>query len=305
MRNTAAVVALSVLLGGLVGGLVIYLVVQDALQPGPRPGNSRDQADGTSLNPRPGVAKNPVPRQAIQAGEWGALIASANSLVASGKLQEAQELYLAVLLMEPSHRAAMRGLVRVVRLSSRGDATALRRQAEEYRRAIAQGLETEEHYTGPAMELLARASLQAAAELQRSRRRGERPPPAQSADTARSQSKAPPADAKPRRARPPAKPTTSAAKIPPKPAAPSPIPPVNVNEPFVAVAVGPIASGEQASAITADLTIAGFAARVQRQEAGGYVITLGPYRESEARRAAAYVTSRFGQGLPVVLTPVR
>lgn len=156
MRN-AAVVALSALLGGLVGGLVIYLVVQDALQLGPRPGNPRDQADGTSLNPRPGVAKNPVPHQATQASEWGALIASANSLVGSGKLQEAQELYLAVLLMEPSHQAAMRGLVRVVRLMSRGDPAALRRQAEEYRRAIAQGLETEEHYTGPAMELLARA----------------------------------------------------------------------------------------------------------------------------------------------------
>lgn len=168
----------------------------------------RDQADGTSLNPRPGVAKNPVPHQATQASEWGALIASANNLVGSGKPQEAQELYLAVLLMEPSHQAAMRGLVRVVRLMSRGDPAALRRQAEEYRRAIAQGLETEEHYTGPAMELLARASLQAAAELQRSGRRGERPPPAQSADTARSQSKAPPADAAtPRRARPPAKST--------------------------------------------------------------------------------------------------
>lgn len=223
----------------------------------------RDQADGTSLNPRPGVAKNPVPHQATQASEWGALIASANSLVGSGKPQEAQELYLAVLLMEPSHQAAMRGLVRVVRLMSRGDPAALRRQAEEYRRAIAQGLETEEHYTGPAMELLARA-------------------------------------------RPPAKSTTSAAKIPPKPAAPetsrppasSPIPPLNVNEPFFVVAVGPIASGDQASAITAELTIAGFAARVQRQEAGGYVITLGPYRESEARRAAVMSSPASGKVCP-------
>lgn len=80
---------------------------------------------------------------------------------------------------------------------------------------------------------------------------------------------------------------------------------MNVNEPFFVVAVGPIASGDQASAITAELTIAGFAARVRRQEAGDYVITLGPYRESEARRAAVYVKSRFGQGLPVALTPVR
>jgi len=37
---------------------------------------------------------------------------------------------------------------------------------KEYRRAIAGGLETEEHYTAPAMELLLRATLQAAGESQ-------------------------------------------------------------------------------------------------------------------------------------------
>ncbi len=315
--RTAALVALGALVGGLIGGLMIYFFVQDTLQPGVRStGGSRSQADAVSPTRLSDGAAGPSASQTAQTSEWGPLIASANSLVAARKPQEAQELYLAVLLIEPTHQAAMRGLVRVVRLMSGGDPAVLRRQAEEYRGAIARGLETDEHYTAPAMELLARASLQAAAELQRSGRRGGRQAPAGATDARRSQSQ--PKDPRavatpPPKAKPPAKPATSAAKNPPKvstpeisrPAAPSPIPPVNVNEPFFVVAVGPIASGERASAITAELTIAGFAARVRQQEAGGYVITLGPYRESEARRAAAYVRSRFGQALPVTLTPAQ
>ncbi len=313
MRN-AVVVALSALLGGLIGGLVIYLVVQDALQPGRRPaGDPRQPSESVGPNSRRVTTSSPASRQAAQNSEWASLLASANSLVATGKLQEAQELYLTVLLVEPSHQAAMRGLVRVVRLISRGDKGALRRQAQEYRQAIAQGLETEEHYTAPAMELLARASLEAAGEAPPARP-AERQPRAGTADASRTQSRAPRTATPPTpRARPPVKiprespprPQTSTPPQTSRPAAPPSIPPVNVNEPFFVVAVGPIASGERASAIIAELTVAGFSARASRQDGGSYLITLGPYRESEAKRAAAYVKSRFGEALPVVLTPAR
>jgi hypothetical protein len=70
----------------------------------------------------------------------------------------------------------------------------------------------------------------------------------------------------------------------------------------VTVVIGPVASSDQASAITGELTLAGYAARLRRQGAGSYVITLGPYRQSEAARAAGYVRSRFGQ-VAVSLTP--
>ncbi|HEU5299608.1 MAG TPA: hypothetical protein VFW08_08950, partial [bacterium] len=80
--------------------------------------------------------------------------------------------------------------------------------------------------------------------------------------------------------------------------------PLDPTEPFLTVTVGPIASGERASLIAADLTVAGFSARAQRQSGGAYIILLGPYRVSEARRAANYVRSRFGQEAPVALMPV-
>jgi len=70
------------------------------------------------------------------------------------------------------------------------------------------------------------------------------------------------------------------------------------------VTLGPIASGERASQIAAELTVAGFSARVQRREEGGYQITLGPYRESEARRAANHVRVRFAD-VPVALVPAQ
>jgi hypothetical protein len=79
---------------------------------------------------------------------------------------------------------------------------------------------------------------------------------------------------------------------------------VDVNEPFVTVVIGPFGSSERASAISGELTIAGYATRLRRQAEGSYVITLGPYRRSEATRAAGYVKSRFGAGVPVVLSPV-
>src|SRR3990170_2633539 len=190
----------------------------------------------------------------------------------------------------------MRGLVRVVGLIAKGDRAALRRQAEEYRRAVTLGVETEEHYTAPAMELLARASLQAAGVRRGALPPSPRPAPPPAPATPRvrpSPAPRPEPATPPRSASPPARPQRPAPA--PAPQAPPPSPPpappappaaVNVNEPFVTVVIGPFGSSDRASAITGELTIAGYAARLRREGAGGYVIQLGPYRPSEAARAA-------------------
>jgi len=310
MRNII-LATLSALLGGLVGGLLIYLAVYDGGQLlGTPTGRGGEAAPGVVApsTEAPGV-RAPEPRQVAQSADLAALTASADRLAARGRLREAQEAYLTVLLVDSGHQAAMRGLVRVVRALAGGDPAVLRRQADQYRRAIAAGLETEEHYTPAAMELLIRASLRAAGEPVPSARRVSSPTvrrPTPSPPQPRPPAKRPPA-AKPKATPPAPAPATpaqppAAAPQQPRPAPPEPIPAVNPAEPFLTVTIGPITSGERASQIAAELTIAGFSARVQRREGGGYLITLGPYRESEAKRAASYVRAQHGD-VPVALLP--
>src|SRR3990170_5760468 len=155
MRRTVAVVITSALIGALVGGGVVFLSMAKPSAP-TKPPVSASKAPTRPSAPTTGS------KEAAAGSEWSSPLTSAKQLAAAGKLREAQEEYLSILLIEPTHEEAMRGLVRVVGLIAKGDRDALRRQAEDYRRAIALGLETEEHYTAPAMELLARASLQAA-----------------------------------------------------------------------------------------------------------------------------------------------
>ena len=289
--RTAFLAAFSALLGGLVGGLLIYLAVHDGGQlrggpTGPEPSSQGDEA-----------AVAPTSPQVAQSSGWGTLLTNAGKLAAAGKLREAQEAYLSVLLVDPNHQAAMRGLVRVVRTMARGDRAVLRRQAEEYRRAIAGGLETEEHYTAPAMEILVRASLIAAGEVP--------PPPARRVERPAAPKVTSPAKPQPA-PRPkvqPVKPVSPApAPRPSSPAPPAVTPPLDPAEPFFTVAIGPISSGDQAATISGELTVAGYSPRVQRQGAGSFVITLGPYRQSEANRAVEYIRSRFGRNLPVAMT---
>lgn len=311
---------ISALLGAMAGGAVVYLGLMKPSPPG-APGVSRSA---------PAAAPAPAAREkaAVAGSEWASALSNAKQDTAAGRFREAQEEYLSILLIEPAHEDAMRGLVRVVGLIAKGDRAVLRRQAEEYRRAIALGIETEEHYTAPAMEILARASLQAAGI--RAMPVGAEAPPASSPEirgTARPQATSrpapnpPPAPPPARRAQPaptpppqrPRTPSAPAPSAPPQttaPAAPSAVQPgspspasVNVNEPFVTVVIGPFGSSERASAVTGELTISGYAARVRRQGEGSYLITLGPYRKSEAERAAAFVKSRFGANVPVALSP--
>lgn len=304
------------------------------------------------------------------------MIDQASKLTTGGQLREAQELYLQLLLADPNEQEAMRGLVHVRRLIADGDQAALRQYAEEYQRAISQGVTTGDHYTAAAMELLATASLLAAAEPEDSgaEARAPVPPPQPEAASPASPSEAQPVVPKPQtqvsrplpttaeppiaQAKPepktikqpaqskpepatikpaPAKPKSqtprpkpqrkpkevvrrivvrrpAAVPAPPKPAPVQPPPPslaqptqepespIDEDEPFVTITVGPIASGARASSITTELTVAGYVARMRR---GGtdYVITLGPYRRSVAERIASRIRAHFGQGVSVSLNP--
>lgn len=94
-------------------------------------------------------------------------------LLAAGRLMEAQDAYLEILVASPGDLRAMGGLVALRKRLSLGDPDVLRRQAEAYGQAAATGVAiSDEHYTKGAMAILAEASLRAAQEIDE--RRGEK-----------------------------------------------------------------------------------------------------------------------------------
>lgn len=290
-------------------------------------------SSATSFGDQPSAVPLTTPRQIVD---------RAKELITAGRLREAQELFLEVLLVNPDDREAMRGLVRVRGLMAREDAPTLRKQAKTYRRAISQGIETDEHYTAAAMDVLATASLLAVADLQDSKvkarsqpappkpdpttvtRQPVRPKPqpvlkAKRTTTSKPKPQTVPSKPKPQAQRKPSAvvqtpPSTSAPEAPKpvqKPPSPPPPPapltvesesPVDMNEPFVTITIGPIASRTQASNIATDLTVAGYVARM-RWSGAEYQITLGPYRRSIAEKIASRIRSRVRQGIPVSLNP--
>ncbi len=95
--------------------------------------------------------------------------ASAWQLVTAGRLREAQDAYLQILTLAPGDRDALRDLITVRRLMAGQDAAKLRQQGEAYRRALANGTDTAEHYTPTALEILAMANFVAADQIQKAR----------------------------------------------------------------------------------------------------------------------------------------
>lgn len=293
---------ISALLGAMAGGAVVYLGL---MKPSPPPG-----APGVSRS-APVAAPAPAARgKAAAAGsEWASALSNAKQAIAAGRLREAQEEYLSILLIEPAHEDATRGLVRVVGLIAKGDRAVLRRQAEEYRRAIALGIETEEHYTAPAMEILARASLQAAgervpppprvqtpatpplaAQQPTSRARPEPQPKTSSQPNSRTRPSSSPSQSAP----PTASPTSRqpvAAPAPPPETTSEPVGPLTVLE------IGPV-PGPLATDILGELTLAGFSAHVSSQ--GGLQI----FRVLSNRLPAELARRRAGE-LTAVGFPAR
>ena len=292
MSRTVVVAIASAVIGGLVGGAVVSFSVL-------RPSTLRKPPAATLPSAPSSDARS---QQASAGSEWSTPLSSAKQLADAGRLREAQEEYLSILLVEPRHEEAMHGLVRVVGLIAKGDRAALRRQAAEYRRAVELGIETEEHYTAPAMELLARASLQAAGERVpsvpptpvstpgagtaqvRVRSRPEKSPQPSTTQSQRPPGRDVPATPTPVRKEPPG--ATATTQGPTSPEA---------RGPLTTLQIGPV-SGAVATEILGELTLAGFTARVSsRSTLQVFRVLSEPLRADIAPRRASELTAA---GLP-------
>ena len=338
MRTFVAVL-LGSLIGAVIGGLILTLVVSrwDLIR-STVPGLARQPEERgvppaplplpPAISSPPDLIGSPPPGQA---GTSGIRYAEARQLAKAGRLQEAQDAYLALLLVDPADQAALRGLVTVRRRLAGDDPAVLRRQAVAYEQAIARGTETEEHYTTEVMEILARACRLAASQIESERGISAQPapaprvtvrptaPPTPQPPAARPAQRTPRPRAtaspvrRPATPRPTPRPTaTPAPRVqtpPPVVRTPTPVPAtpqpsLDVNEPFFVITIGPISDANRASEISADLTVAGYAARVNRPAGGSnYFITLGPYRQSVVDAIVKTIRARFGAGLPVAVTP--
>lgn len=339
-------VLISVLLGAVVGGLLFLLPlvrqnnsrpagrqVQGAAQPTP----ARTIGSTPTRVPTPTrtEAARPLPTASVQAAPpsspdaggdaAGDALRSAQRLLAAGRLQEAQDEFIQVLLVAPDSEEAWIGLVQIRRRLARDDPGLLRRQAAAYQRAIARGEETDEHYTATAMRILAQASVQAAQEIERgippsSEGPGptsivlEATPASPTAASSPAARPVPELTPRPRATRRPTpRPTTRVAETAtPTPrapgvaqtAVPTPQPSLDESEPFFLIQIGPVYDANRASEIAAELTVSGYAARVSRPGGGSfYFITLGPYRRSAVEAIVNSIRRRFGSGLPVAVTP--
>lgn len=330
-RSGSGLVFLVVVL--LIGGVVAaYLNLSpDGLLSGREPTAARSPAPGESdaaVPAHPAGSRRVVPPTPPQVeGPGGAARPAAGPSSPAGapsarELKEQQDRYLEALLRDPLNASAQRGLIDVRKKIAGGDPALLRRQAAAYQQAIARGRETDEHYTATAMGLLVEANLLAAAELEQKEGLPQ---------TALSATPAPTpivlGDAAERQPGP--QPTRRSVRVTPTPAvqatpAPSPLvvvpppagspvpasppsPPVqaplDVNEPFVVIQIGPLFDAGRASEIAAELTLAGYAARVSRQGGTAFVISLGPYRKSVADEIVKGLKARFGSAAGVVTVP--
>lgn len=286
-------VVISVLIGAVLGGLLFLPMAQQG-------------RSGSALSPAP--TEGVVPSSPFRPRLAEDALAAAQALFAAGRLRDAQDAYIEALLLVPDNAKAWAGLVRVRRRLARDDPALLRRQADVYRRVIARGGETEEHYAVPAMRVLAEASVRAAQQIEESRTPSARRPgpspivlpatPAPSRPTPRVTRRAVrrPVAAS-RRALRPAAPTSRPVRRPtarptPRPARTSP--PAAARAPLFLVQAGPLVSPSHTAEVLRALRGAGYAGRVT-QFVGSpyYLLTVGPYRKQLADAVVRFLTSRF------------
>lgn len=94
-------------------------------------------------------------------------LAAAGTMLAAGNLHGAQHEYLTILLsMAPDSAQAWRGLAALHRRRAAESPAELRRQANAYRLMIRNGMEMDEHYSPRALEVLAKATVLAAREVE-------------------------------------------------------------------------------------------------------------------------------------------
>ncbi len=142
---------LAVCVGGLALGL---LASMSGVVAGPQAPARRTQAPSIT---RQRQVPDPIPPHIAE-------------LLRAGRLMEAQDAYLEILITLPQDLSAMHGLVALRKRLSLGDPDLLRRQADAYGQAAKTGVEISgEHYTRMAMSVLAEASLRAAQEIEQHR----------------------------------------------------------------------------------------------------------------------------------------
>ncbi len=107
-RGVGLAVVASALGGAVVGGAVVFLALWTP---------ARTPTGGEILVPE--VLQPSSQSTVAPSADWSRSLEAARRLVAAGKLREAQEEYLAILLIEPTHEEAMQGLVRIVGLRVR------------------------------------------------------------------------------------------------------------------------------------------------------------------------------------------
>lgn len=290
----------------------------------------------------PSPALSPGPRSPTRVAETpsredGDLSsAAAWRLLNAGRLRPAQEEFLQLRLISPTHGDAMRGLVIVRRRLAGDDPVVLRRQAAAYQQAIARRVETEEHFTAEAMAVLAQANLIAAEEIEAERARAQptrasatsgpapqvQSTPSPRAQTTpalsprvqttpvpspRAQTSPSPGPTRPRTEPPVAQPVPTPPQTPPRPGTPAPQatavePPVDLNEPFLVVRIGPVSDAGRVSEIVGELTLSGYSAGVSRRDepVSFQVVSETLVREVAERRAQVLT----GYGFRSRLIPV-
>ena len=214
-------------------------------------------------------------------GETRKALDAAAALFKAGKLQEAQDRYLDILLIaSPENPEALNGLVQVRRRAANHNAALLRRQGEAYKAAARRGRDGADHYTSQALWLLARASYLAIAQMEledqgRAPAVAEVPPTvsrgASRPSDARSPSASPPNNPLPVAAPPvdmPTPPAPPSQVIPLSPApAPSPSGAVGAQPmppdsgPQLTARIGPLGESDDAERLAAQFQREGFVAR--------------------------------------------
>jgi len=146
------------------GGITVGLVISFSLSPGQPLAPHRASGAPPALT-TPALTTTAASVQPV----FDSAPTHIAEMVRGGRLMEAQDAYLEILVVTPGDEGAMRGLVAIRRRLALNDPALLRRQAEAYGQAASNGVEISgEHYTRAAMAVLAEASLRAAQDVENS-----------------------------------------------------------------------------------------------------------------------------------------
>lgn len=276
---------------GVGTAFVTYAIVRTRSSTPPRARQAETSKPTQTVTPPlvPGGISSPV-RSETRRG-----LDAAAALLKTGKLQEAQDRYLDVLLtMSSENPEALDGLVQVRRRATTNNAALLKRQGEAYKAAARRG-GGGEHYTSQALWLLARASYLAIAQMEledngRSTAAAQAPPTRAEQSPQASRGARGPADARSGSVGSPEAPVPAPQVGIPTPSGPVGAPPPSDNDgPKLTARIGPLAEGDDADRLAAQLQREGFAATVATETSEAprrYVVVSEPTTRQTAEARA-------------------